>query len=133
MKKYVLIASFFCATFLPIFIVSAGGGSSGGGGKKDTPPSSDCAVRETSATITLEFPTSYNGRTNPVIPAYFSDPNFIIGERDLLRARLRGSFYCTVIVLQEEGVVVIRERYGGMCNQEQWKLKYQHLQAIQLE
>ncbi len=98
MKNYLLIFSLLIALFLPTFIASAGGGSSGGGGKKDSPPSLDCAVRETTATITLEFPASYSGRTHPIIPTHHSDPNFAIGERTLFRARLKSTFYCTVTV-----------------------------------
>ncbi len=98
MKNYLIVSLFFLSLFSPISIANAGGGSSGGGGKKDSPPSLDCVVREASATITLEFPSSYSGRTHPRIPAYYSDPNFIIGERTLFKARLGSTFYCSVIV-----------------------------------
>ncbi len=105
MKKYVLIASFFCATFLPIFIVSAGGGSSGGGRKKDPPPSINCDnVRTRTGEIILQFPFDYTGRTHFTIPESLSDPEFYLGGTSLLESNNIGTFFCVITVT------------GGQCS-----------------
>lgn len=117
MKNYLLIFSFLIALFLPTSIANAGRGSSGGGrGKKDPPPSINCNnVRTITASVILQFPFDYYGRTHFDIPETMSNPDLFFGGTSLVDANNKNTYYCVVTVT------------GGQCsnywNQYVWNVK----------